>query len=280
MTSLFTALSQAQNTLTDITDSPRLEAEILLSLAINKPRTHLRAWPDKLLATEQENQFNQLLEQRLQGRPIAYIVGHREFWSREFLVTADVLIPRPETELLVELALERMPANQTLRIADLGTGSGAIAITLALERPLTKVMALDYSSTALTIAKQNASRLQAKNIEFLQSDWLSTLPCSAQFDLIVSNPPYIAENDPHLTQGDVRFEPRLALTSGAEGLDAIRQIIQQAPSYLVKGGWLLFEHGYDQADAAQALLRAAGFYNVASFRDWQGHWRVSGGQNE
>lgn len=189
-----------------------------------------------------------------------------------------MLIPRPETELLVELALERIQQGQPVHILDLGTGSGAIAITLALELPQATVTALDLSSDALNIARQNTARLGADNIRFHISDWFAALPSSVRFDLIASNPPYIAEDDPHLAQGDVRFEPRQALTSGPDGLDDIRRIILAAPHWLKPGGWLMFEHGYDQATAARALLAAEGFTDVESFQDLQGHGRVSGGR--
>lgn len=249
-----------------------------MGLATGKPRVHFRAWPEKHLADEEQSLFQSLLEQRLQGRPVAHITGVREFWSREFLVTPDVLIPRPETELLVELALERVPAGLAADIADLGTGSGAVAVTLALERPNARLTALDLSPAALEVARRNADRLGAGNVRFLESDWFAALPAGEAFDLIASNPPYIAEEDPHLSQGDVRFEPPAALASGPDGLDAIRRIVREAPTRLKPGGWLLFEHGYDQSQAAQALLAAAGFREVASFADLQGHLRVSGGR--
>ena len=265
-----------------------MEAEILLSLTTGKSRTYFRAWPEKGLSPQEEKRFNELLSQRLLGHPVAHLTGIREFWSRDFKVTSDVLIPRPETELLIELSLKLIPVNQTAHIADLGTGSGAIAVTLGLELPKAHITAVDLSPAALTIAADNASRLGAWNIRFVQSDWFAGLPCHAAnfrspdeweyFDLIVSNPPYIAESDPHLRLGDVRFEPSLALTSGPDGLDAIRHIIQQSPKYLKPGGWLLFEHGYDQADRAGELLEAAGFVDVENFADLQGHARVSGGR--
>ncbi len=260
-----------------MSDSPRLDAEVLLSHVTGKSRTHFRAWPENELPAEQEAAFLDLLEKRLAGHPIAHLTGSREFWSREFFVTPDVLIPRPETELLIELALERISANQKASIADLGTGSGAIAVTLALELPNSQITALDFSAKALAIAMQNADRLGAKNIRFIQSDWFAGLPSSETFDLIVSNPPYIAEDDPHLSEGDVRFEPLSALAAGQDGLSDIRRIIREAPAQLNTGGWLLFEHGYDQSEAAQALLMEAGFRQVASFADLQGHLRASGG---
>jgi len=264
--------------LAETSGSPRLDAEVLLSLATGKTRTHFRAWPEKPLTREEEIVFQTLLEQRLQGRPIAHITGSREFWSREFLITPDVLIPRPETELLVELALERILPNQPAHIADLGTGSGAIAITLALERPKAIVTALDLSPAALNIASQNAARLGADNVRCIASDWFAALPAGERFDLIVSNPPYIAADDPHLAQGDLRFEPLSALAAGQDGLDDIRRIVRQAPARLKPGGWLLFEHGFDQAEAARGLLIAAGFQAVGSFADLQSHLRMSGGR--
>ncbi len=278
MNTIAASLLAATAKLGEASDSPRLDAEVLLALATGKPRTHFRAWPEKPLTGREETAFQHLLEQRLQGRPIAHLTGRREFWSREFLVTPEVLIPRPETELLIELALERIPARLAANIADLGTGSGAVAITLALELPDATVTALDLSLDALRIAGQNAVRLAANSIRFIQSDWFAALPSSERFDLILSNPPYIAADDPHLGLGDVRFEPLLALTSGPDGLDAIRRIVWQALEHLEPDAWLLFEHGHAQAEAAQELLRTAGYMEVGSFPDLQGHKRVSGGR--
>jgi release factor glutamine methyltransferase len=271
-------LDYAASKLVPISDTPRLDAEILLSLATGKTRTHFRAWPDKPVVRQEEAAFQRLLDERLTGRPVAHLSGSREFWSREFRVTPDVLIPRPETELLVELALERIPQGQCAHIADLGTGSGAVAVTLALELPKARITALDLSPAALLIAADNAARLGACTVRFIRSDWFAALALGERFDLIVSNPPYVAENDPHLQQGDVRFEPILALTSGKDGLDAIRRIVREAPRRLKPGGWLLFEHAYDQAGRAGALLQSAGFVGIGSFPDLQGHGRVSGGR--
>jgi release factor glutamine methyltransferase len=278
LTTIGLLLVEASFQLASVSDFPRLDAEILLSVATGKTRAHFRAWPEKPLARQEETAFKLLLEKRLGGHPIAHLTGSREFWSREFMVTPDVLIPRPETELLIELALERIPQDQAATIADLGTGSGAIAVTLALEFSKSSITALDLSPAALKIAADNAARLGAGNMRFIQSDWFAALGLDERFDLIVSNPPYIAENDPHLLQGDVRFEPRLALTSGIEGLDAVRRIVHASPKHLKPGGWLLFEHGYDQAGRARELLQAAGFMEVESFIDLPGHARVSGGR--
>lgn len=278
MTTIAVLLATAGEKLAAVSQSPRLDAEILLSRVSGFSRTHFIAWPDKMLLPEQEHAFAALLEQRLAGVPIAYIIGSREFWSREFRVTPDVLIPRPETELLIDLVLQAIPVREPVRIADLGTGSGVIAVTLALECPLAEVTALDLSPSALAIAQDNASRLGAHGIRFICSDWFDALAASERFDFIVGNPPYIAVGDPHPEQGDARFEPRLALLSGADGLDAVRRIVRQARQRLTRGGQLLFEHGYDQAEASRALLEREGYAAVASHRDLQGHWRVSGGQ--
>jgi len=272
------ALSQATEGLAAISGSPRLDAEILLAHITGKNRSHFRAWPEKELAPEEAAEFWRLVGQRREGVPIAYLIGLREFWSREFEVSPEVLIPRPETELLVEQALTIIPPDRAARILDLGVGSGAIAITLALERPLAEVSALDLSPAALAVAQRNAARHRAGDVRFLHSDWFGALPHDKCFDVIVSNPPYIAETDPHLSRGDVRFEPALALSSGADGLNDIRRIVRQAPAHLVSGGWLLIEHGYDQAEAVRGLLQQTGFEAVASHADLQGHRRVSGGR--
>jgi release factor glutamine methyltransferase len=277
-TSVAGILTRAAKILAPTSDSPRLDAEILLAHVTGKNRTHLRAWPEKQLLPAVAAEFWRLVGQRREGAPIAYLTGLKEFWSREFLVSSEVLIPRPETETLVERALVIVPRDRAARILDMGVGSGAIAITLALERPLAQVTALDLSPAALAVARRNARLHHAGNVRLLQSDWFSTLADDERFDLIVTNPPYIAENDPHLAQGDVRFEPSVALSSGPDGLSDIRRIIREAPAHLVSGGWLLLEHGYDQAEAVRTLLRHAGFWAVDSHADLQGHWRVSGGR--
>lgn len=272
------ALRDAAERLQAVSETARLEAEVLLGAITGKSRTHFFAWPDKALSCEEETGFHQLVQRRCQGTPIAYLTGTREFWSREFAVTPDVLIPRPETELLVELALERIPTDRAFRIADLGTGSGAIAVTLALERPMAQVTALDISPAAIAVARHNAERLGANNVRFLLSDWFAALSGEPRFDLIVSNPPYIAENDPHLSQGDVRFEPRTALSSGPDGLDAVRKISREAPRHLNQDGWLLFEHGFDQAETVAAVLSEQKFSGIQGVHDLQGHRRVTFGK--
>jgi len=258
-------------------DSPRLDAEVLLAHASGHARAYFRAWPERTLPVDRVIEFERLLMRRLVGHPVAHLVGTREFWSREFRVSPDVLIPRPETELLVEWVLSLHAPNQPMHIADLGTGSGALAVTLALELPNSRVTAIDMSPAALTVAQENARRLGARNVRFLRSDWFAALPGASRFDLIVSNPPYIAETDSHLQQGDVRFEPALALASGIDGLDALRRIVAEARAFLHPAGRLLCEHGFDQAQAVRELLCAAGYAEVESRKDLLGHERASGG---
>ncbi|MDN5753936.1 MAG: peptide chain release factor N(5)-glutamine methyltransferase, partial [Nitrosospira sp.] len=225
---------------------------------------------------EQAQTFRLMTARRSHGEPVAYLVGQREFYGLDFKVTPAVLIPRPETELLVELALARIPADRPCRILDLGTGSGAIAITIAKHRPLADITAVDFSAEAVAVARMNAGQLKARNVHITQADWFDGLG-EEKFDRIVSNPPYVAGGDPHLTQGDLRFEPRAALTTGGDGLDCIRFIIASAASHLVAGGVLLLEHGYDQAEACSQLLNDTGFGDVFSRPDLAGIMRVSGG---
>ena len=258
-------------------DESAREVELLLSHALRRDRAWLRAHADDPLAAEDAVQFHALLLRRTAGEPLAYIIGRREFWSLDFTVTPDVLIPRPETELLIEFALQRIPQNAQADIADLGTGSGAIALALAHERPQARVLATDASSAALMVARGNAERLGIRNVEFVRGDWCAGL-AERKFDLIVSNPPYIADGDTHLAQGDLRFEPRTALASGADGLDAIRAIVRDAPAHLKPGGWLLLEHGYDQGAPVRRLLEKCGFVEVFTALDLEGRERVSGGR--
>ena len=254
----------------------RLEARVLAAFAWNVSPAWLIAHDTDQLSGTQIAQFRTLLSRRLAGEPIAYLTGVREFYGRSFEVSPDVLIPRPDTELLVERALERMPPDQAMDILDLGTGSGCIAITLALERPLARVTAVDRSAAALAIAQRNAEILNA-HVEFLTSDWFAAL-AGRRYDLIVSNPPYIAFTDPHLARGDVRFEPLPALAAGGDGLDDLRRLTRAACAHLKPGGTLLLEHGYDQADAVQALLRMNGIPHPQSWADLAGILRVSGGE--
>ncbi|MEN8258988.1 MAG: peptide chain release factor N(5)-glutamine methyltransferase [Pseudomonadota bacterium] len=278
MATIKSALAEAQSTLERTCPSPRLDAEILLAVALAKSRPHLHAWPDKSLTDDQYRRFKNAVEKRALGTPVAYITGEREFWSRKFTITPDVLIPRPETELLVEITLELISRKRKCRVIDLGAGSGAIAVTLAAERPVLQVVATDICAKALQVAEINAARYTADNIEFVQSDWFGDLSQDT-FDLIISNPPYIAENDPHLVREDIRFEPQKALISGPDGLDDIRKIASQSVGRLAGGGYILFEHGYDQAPAVGALLSALGYNSVRHYRDMQGHARVTSAQH-
>jgi release factor glutamine methyltransferase len=254
----------------------RVDAEILLAYALSKPRSWLFAHADDALSAEHASAYTVLVEQREAGEPIAYITGRRGFWSLDLEVTSATLIPRPETELLVELALERLPVDKTCTVVDLGTGTGAVALSIARERPLAQVIATDASADALAVAQRNAERHGIKNVSFAHGDWFA--PVGEQcFDVIVSNPPYIESHDPHLNQGDLRFEPLSALASGADGLDDIRRIIGDAGRHLVPGGWLLFEHGWNQGEAARMLLRNASFAKVSTMRDLEQRDRVSAG---
>lgn len=254
----------------------RIEVQCLLHAVLQVNRAYLLTHPEQPLTPEQHARYAALFERRLHGEPIAYILGEREFYGLNFSVMPATLIPRADTELLVELALQRIPPRSAFRVLDLGTGSGAIALSIAHARPDAEVVAVDASEDALEVACSNAQRLGLHNVCLLHSDWFSALR-DERFDLIVSNPPYIAAGDEHLTQGDLRFEPRSALASGADGLDDIRRITAEAKVHLNPGGWLLFEHGYDQAGRVRALLHRAGFGCAFSACDLAGIERVTGG---
>lgn len=256
--------------------SARIEVQCLLQAVLQVNRAHLLAHPEQPLEADQLARYTALLERRLRGEPVAYLLGEREFYGLTFEVSAATLIPRPETELLVELALERMPHHLPCRVLDLGAGSGAIALSIAHARPDAEVVAVDRSAAALEVARSNQRRLGLGNVRLLQSDWYSALQ-GERFDLIVSNPPYVAAGDAHLLRGDVRFEPRIALASGADGLGDIRRIIAQAGHHLRDAGWLLLEHGHDQAGPVRELLEQGGCGRVFSARDLAGIERVSGG---
>ncbi len=253
MSTIKTLLANTANTLTGHSDSPLLDAEVLLGFVLDKPRTYLRAWCDNSLTEPQLAAFAALVQQRLQGTPIAYLTGTREFWSRDFTVTPDVLIPRPDTELLIELSLALIPKGQAVQLIDLGTGSGIIAVTLAAECPNARVIAVDASLAALNVAQHNARQHQLTTIEFYQSDWFSDVPESL-FDLVISNPPYIDPEDTHLQQGDVRFEPQTALIAEDQGLSDIKIIAATALRYLKPKGHLLIEHGYNQHRKCKPFL--------------------------
>ena len=254
-----------------------IDARILLQHILNVNHAFLLTHSNQVLSSAQERIFCQLVARRVNGEPIAYLIGECDFYDLTFKVTPDVLIPRPETELLVELALKRISANNNYRVLDLGTGCGAIALTIAKHCPQVNVVAVDLSAAAVSVARKNAGNIKVNNVCIATGNWFSELS-GEKFDLIVSNPPYVAENDPHLKQGDLRFEPKMALTADTDGLACMRNIIAAASDHLVIGGWLMFEHGYDQAVACRQLLEAAGFTETFSHPDLAGIMRVSGGQ--
>ncbi|MDF2154915.1 peptide chain release factor N(5)-glutamine methyltransferase [Vibrio sp. CAU 1672] len=260
-------------------ESPSLDAAVLLCYVLGKPRTYLLTWPEKELLPEQQAQFDALLQRRLAGEPVAYIIGEREFWSLPLKVAPSTLIPRPDTERLVEVALEKT-YQQSGPILDLGTGTGAIALALASELPTRQVMGIDLKQEAKELAEYNAAQLNIKNVTFAQGSWFEPVVPGTKFALIVSNPPYIDERDPHLSQGDVRFEPKSALVAADKGLADIRHIAQSARQYLEDGGWLAFEHGYDQGDAVRAILTQLGYQQVATEQDYGGNDRVTYGRFE
>ena len=273
-----TKVSQLLNTadqLRVISDSPQLDCEILLCHALQVDRAQLRTWPDATVEPEKLKRFEALLKARLQGTPIAYLIGSQGFWSLDLNVSPDTLIPRPETELIVEIALTlALPSRSG--VLDLGTGTGAIALALASERQDWQLTAIDSQSGAVALAKQNCQRQGLDNVQIFQSDWFSEV--TSDFDLIVSNPPYIEQDDPHLKQGDIRFEPSSALVSGSDGLDDLKKIINQSPDYLAVDGWLLVEHGCEQGNAVRNLFVGAGFSEVATRRDYNSLDRVTLGQ--
>ena len=253
-----------------------MDARVLLRFVLQCPAARLVAWPEQRLDGEDWSAYRALVERRMAGEPVAYLTGEREFFGREFMVTPAVLIPRPDTELLVELALAHFAGRKDMRVLDMGTGSGALAVTLALELDDADVIALDRSREALWVAMANAARLGA-SVSFVHSDWFAALG-EERFHLIVANPPYVAAGDPHLEQGDVRFEPPGALAAGPAGLDDLAEIVMQAPARLEPDGWLFLEHGYDQAVAVRGLLADGGFAAIASWKDIAGIERVSGGR--
>lgn len=256
-------------------DNPRLDAEVLLAHVLGKQRTYLRAWPEYQLSEAELLFFKQLLQRRMQGEPVAYLLGYREFWSLELALNSATLIPRAETEVLVEAALAQFD-GKPIRALDLGTGSGAVALALASERPAWHIDAVDIEPECVAAARANAALHQLNNVHCIESDWCRSL--SGNYPLIVANPPYIDPEDGHLMQGDLRFEPRRALVAADRGLAAIKQIVPQALSRLDPGGWLMLEHGYDQGAACAEVFTGAGYVEVCCQQDLAGHDRVTRGR--
>lgn len=263
-----------------VSDTPRLDVEVLLCYVLDKPRSYLYAWPEYVLEQQALAQFKDLFARRIAGEPIAHLSGQKEFWSLSLDVNASTLIPRPETELLVETALnlfDKSKFDSGIQVLDLGTGTGAIALALASERSNWNILAVDSSADAVKLAESNRTRLDFDNVQIDQSDWFENVNADRRFDLIVSNPPYIAPDDRHLSEGDVRFEPRSALVANDAGFADIETIILNASEFLVRGGWLLLEHGGEQGEGVRELLKAH-LDDVTTWRDVAGLERVSGGR--
>ena len=270
------ALQYAVQNISNTSSSAHLDAQILLSHILNCNSAHLAAWPEKELNLQQLKSFQKLIKQRQQGSPVAHLTGNREFWSLNFKVNNSTLIPRPETETLIEFILDKFGEKNGLTVLDMGTGTGAIAITLANEKPDWIITATDISAAAIALAKENSTMLNTENIALLQSDWFTNIP-QQTFDIIVSNPPYISTDDPHLTEGDVRFEPESALISGKTGMDDIEYLCSQAKNYLAKDGWLIIEHGYNQKTAAAECFTRNNYKNISQQNDLAGHCRMTAG---
>jgi len=267
-------VAYGQEQLVSCSDSAKLDAQILLAFVLDKELSYLLTWPEKTLAQQDKQHYLSLLDRRISGEPIAYIVGVKEFWSLPFMVSPATLIPRPDTEILVELVLEQFADIDTLHCLDLGTGTGAIALALASEQPNWQIDAIDFSLDAVKLAQQNAKKLQLSHVNIFQSDWFSALN-DRKFDVIVSNPPYIDALDENLSQGDVRFEPESALVADEHGLGDIKHIAQQALKYLNSQGSLFFEHGFEQGEAVRNILAALGYHNAQTVRDFNGHERIT-----
>jgi release factor glutamine methyltransferase len=271
-------LAAAEDRLRATSDTARLDAEIMLAHVLGVGRGNLLARADRVTTGAQAQAFEQLVSRRVAREPVAYLTGQRGFWSLDLLVDPRVLVPRPDTELLVELALDRVPAGGPPRVLDLGTGSGAIALAIASERPEACVVATDDSADALIAARANAVVLELDQVGFREGAWLDAVAGEAPFDVIVSNPPYLAESDPHLVGSELAFEPRDALVAGPTGLEALQVIACGAPAHLAPGGWLLLEHGFEQGATVRKLLAAAGLEGVETVRDLAGRERVTLGR--
>ena len=272
------AIQSAEKQLRPHVEASPLEAEILLGHLLGKSRTWLIAWSDTCLDDTQLQRYADLVNKRIKGTPIAHLTANQEFWSLPLRVTADTLIPRADTELLVETCLDLYPIEESITVADLGTGCGAIALAIATEMPEWSILATDQSRQALEVAIHNAAALHVDNIQFLQGNWFDALPATTRAEILLSNPPYIPDDDPHLQQGDLRFEPRQALASGPDGLDAIRLIISKASAYLKPDGYLLLEHGYNQGSTVRQLMRQSTLDEIRTLTDLAGHERVTMGR--
>lgn len=269
------ALTSAAQLLDRVSDTPSLDAQLLLAHALERPRSHLYGHPEASLPAAVRERYRQLVARRARGEPVAYLLGQQGFWSLDLSVSDAVLIPRPETELLVEAALARLAHNQCIRVADLGTGSGAIALAIATERPACRIIATDLSQAALTVARDNAQRLGLQMVEFRHGSWFQPV-AGERFGLIAANPPYVAPGDPHLAA--LHFEPQTALVSSDQGRDCLRHLVAQAPAHLLPDGWLLLEHGKDQDGFVRDLMVAGGYGSVATEHDLAGHPRVTIGR--
>lgn len=275
-TTIVAVIKQATKYLQASSDSAQLDAKLLLSFVLNKPVSYLYTWPEKTLSLANISQFSSLLARRLQGEPIAYIIGEKEFWSLPLKVSAATLIPRPDTEILVEqILLHFANKNDDIVCLDLGTGTGAIALALASEKPKWKIEAVDFNHNAVKLAQYNAQQLNLVQVNIYQSNWFDNIDKDKKFDVIVSNPPYIDESDKHLQEGDVRFEPKTALVANKQGLSDIEKIATQAKRYLKAQGMLFLEHGYQQAKAVQILLTQLGYKNIQTVTDLSGNDRVT-----
>jgi len=274
-TTLVSWIAHGQELLSSCSDSAKLDAQILLTFVLDKERSYLLTWPERILDKADEQQYLALLQRRLCGEPIAYIVGVKEFWSLPFKVSPATLIPRPDTETLVELVLDNFGESNELHCLDLGTGTGAIALALASENPSWKIDAIDFSIEAIKLAQENAQDLALTHVNIFQSDWFSAVSTDKKLDLIVSNPPYIDALDENLSQGDVRFEPESALVANDEGLADIKHIAKQALNYLATQGAIFFEHGFEQGKAVRNILTSLGYDNVQTVKDLNGHDRIT-----